>query len=120
MIINTTSGRTISGMKRSATDREDGGCAPKATTKVRRYKASGAIQKSGTGAMSVEKYVVTASIRLDGMNAAAIHVPRRRHVSSAAAAVSSRCDRADDAPRSCALRRQPAATARHASTTKTP
>src|ERR1700741_1926775 len=79
-IISTTSGRTTSGMNRSAIDREDAGCAPKATTNVRRYSASGGIKKSGTGAMSVEKYVVTATIRLDGINATTIHVARRCHV----------------------------------------
>src|SRR5262245_2094671 len=56
---------------------------PNAMTNVRRYNASGAIQKSGTGAMSVEKYVVTPSIRLDGMNASATHLARRCHVSGA-------------------------------------
>ena len=73
-------------MNRSAIDRGEAERALKATTNVRRYSASGAIQKSGTGAMSVEKYVVTASIRLDGMNASAIHVARRSHVGRRAAA----------------------------------
>src|SRR6267143_5272879 len=99
-IINATSGRMTSGMNRSAIDRDEvdwvdwvdwADCAPKATTNVRRYSASGAIQKSGTGAMSVEKYVVTASIRLDGMNATTIHVPRRCHVSGAVAISSRGC-----------------------------
>jgi hypothetical protein len=34
---------------------------------------SGTIQSSGTAATSVERYVVTASSRLDGMNDAASH-----------------------------------------------
>ena len=42
-------------MNRSAIDRDEAERALNATTNVRRYSASGAIQKSGTGAMSVEK-----------------------------------------------------------------
>ena len=44
----------------------------KATTNVTRYRASGTIQSSGTAATSVDRYVVTASIRLAGMKLSAI------------------------------------------------
>ena len=119
-IINTTSGRTTSGINRSAIDRDDAGCAPKATTNVSRYSASGAIQKSGTGAMSVEKYVVTASIRLDGMNATVIHAARRAQVIGAAATSLPSSVIELGARRTCTRRRQPAATARPAMTTNPP
>src|SRR6185295_675292 len=107
-------------MNRSAIDREDAGCAPKATTNVRRYRASGAIQKSGTGAMSVEKYVVTASIKLDGMNATTIHVVRRCQVSGAVATASSRSASGAGMWLSWTLRRHPATPATHAHTTNPP
>ena len=109
-------------MNRSAIDRTEAERALKATTKVRRYSASGAIQNSGTGAMSVEKYVVTASIRLDGMNASAIHVPRRSHVGAAAAGLVAvgvaETARRRGPPAPCAAsRRRPQ---RHAASTNTP
>src|SRR5262245_18038268 len=89
---------------------------PKATTNVRRYSASGAIQRSGTGAMSVEKYVVTPSIRLDGMNASPIHVARRCLVREAVA-TSADSEGSPFSTSTGALRRHPAATARPAATT---
>ncbi len=110
---------------RSASEAER---ALNATTNVRRYSASGAIQKSGTGAMSVEKYVVTASIRLDGMNASTTQVARRSHVRLVAThsaplragnASPGPTDRAGE-PASGALHRHPAATDRHAARTNTP
>ena len=108
-------------MNRSAIDRNEADARLNATTNVRRYNASGAIQKSGTGAMSVEKYVVTASIRLDGMNASAVHVARRSHVGASAAVASpALAPVARGTPASGALRRQPATTARHAARTNTP
>src|SRR5262245_27314566 len=111
-----------SGMNRSAIDRDvadsgewvDGaGRVPKATTNVRRYSASGAIQRSGTGAMSVEKYVVTPSIRLDGMNASTIHVTRRCHVSGTVTTPPTLCADSIGGRFSGALRRHPATTATH-------
>src|SRR5688572_13970820 len=53
--------------------------AAKAITNERRYSVRGAIQSSGTEAMSVEMNVVTASIRLEGTNANATHLALRRH-----------------------------------------
>src|SRR5438132_11319555 len=47
--------------------------------KVSRYRASGMIQSNGTEAMSVDRYVVTPSIKLEGTNASATQ--RRRSAS---------------------------------------
>src|ERR1700686_54472 len=44
---------------------------PNTSTNVSRYSASGSTHSIGTAAMSVVRYVVTASTRLDGMNASA-------------------------------------------------
>src|SRR5712692_8586704 len=77
IIISNTSVRTRTGINRSAIDRHVVNRALNTATNVSRYSDNGTIQKSGTGAMSVEKYVVTASIRLDGTKASAIHVTRR-------------------------------------------
>src|SRR5262245_51176788 len=43
----------------------------KARMKLTKYSASGSTHKSGTGAMSVDKEVVTPSNRLDGTKASA-------------------------------------------------
>ena len=69
--------------------------------------------------MSVEKYVVTASIRLDGMNESAIHVKRRFQSSGARAIVSPRRSSLADAGTGRAARRHPAATETHARSTNT-
>ena len=49
----------------------------KATTKVRRYSASGTTQSNGTAARSVVMWVVTASSRLDGTSASTSQRSRR-------------------------------------------
>ena len=49
---------------------------PNATMNVRRYNASGSTQSSGTGATSVERYVVTPSINVEGANDNASHRTR--------------------------------------------
>src|SRR5207249_3477130 len=51
--------------------------------KLSRYSASGITQNSGTAAMSVVRYVVTPSIRLEGTAARPIQRSRRRAVTSA-------------------------------------
>src|SRR5262245_10885229 len=93
-----------------------------ATTKVRRYNASGAIQNNGTGAISVEKYVVTASIRLDGTNASAVHAARCSHLrwQSLGGCSTSAAPAAATPLVSSGCRRQAASSERHAAATKTP
>src|SRR5262245_17873017 len=53
----------------------------KAMMKLRRYRVRGAIHRSGMEAMSVERYWVTPSMRLEGTNERATH--QRRSIARA-------------------------------------
>src|SRR5262245_14177498 len=71
--MNTATVVASNGTRRSAAAAAPEARCPNAITNVARYNANGTTHISGTAAMSVEIYVVTPSIRLDGMNASMIH-----------------------------------------------
>src|SRR5690242_5948864 len=107
-----TSGTISSGSARCATALTRADREPNATTNVTRYSESGMTHNSGTVAMSVERYVVTASIRLDGAKASATH--RARRVQEIAFVGAASVGRSITAGRSAVVDRVDHATAAHA------
>src|SRR5436190_18120666 len=74
--ISRASGTSTSGNATRAGLRQRAARGLNAATNVSRYNPSGTTHSSGTAAMSVDTYVVTASSRLDGTNASITHLAR--------------------------------------------